>query len=74
MIDKVGCQNVHSKNTLPGFIMLFGSRVAFSCFITWMPTSPSSFSSTILLPRPTPCSPVHVPPTANDRLYITKFS
>ena len=54
--------------TLPGFIMLLESKVSLSCFMTSMASSPNSSIKRSLLPRPTPCSPVHVPPTDMARL------
>ena len=49
-------------------MMLLGSKVSLSCFMTLMASSPNSSIKRSLFPRPTPCSPVHVPPTDMARL------
>lgn len=55
-------------STLPGFMRPRGSSVALSCRMVSMPTMPTSSCSSCRLPRPMPCSPVHVPWSASARL------
>ena len=47
--------------SFPGFMMLSGSRVCLIARIT-SSAAPCSRSRNFSFPRPTPCSPVHVPP------------
>ncbi len=51
-------------STLPGFRIPFGSKLALIACISGI-RSPCSCSSAPILPRPTPCSPVQVPPRAS---------
>ncbi|MED6293977.1 hypothetical protein CHARACLAT_016136 [Characodon lateralis] len=63
--------NSHFR-TFPGFIRFFGSRLSLSPCMTWMARGPTSSQSSVLFPKPTPCSPVHVPSMANARLQKTE--
>lgn len=56
----------------PGFIRFFGSRASFRTCMTWMLVSPISSHSSAFFPKPTPCSPVHVPAMARARLVGTQ--
>lgn len=53
---------------LSGFIRFFGSRTFFKDHMTCMAVCPTSSHSSALFPKPTPCSPVHVPSMARARL------
>ena len=57
-----------SLKAIPGFIRFLGSSARLICFITSTPPGPISSSISLSLPRPIPCSPVHVPPAAMARL------
>merc|ERR1719378_465916 len=50
--------------------MPFGSSACLICLVTQIPASPTISSKRSLLPVPTPCSPVQVPPKAMARLPI----
>ena len=49
-----------------------GSSDCLMFLITCIPVGPYSSSSSVILPRPTPCSPVQVPPTFNALLKHNK--
>lgn len=49
------------RKTLPGFIIIFGSKASFTFFMTSKQSLPNSFSNKSRLPIPMPCSPVQVP-------------
>lgn len=55
------------STTLPGFIMLSGSRLRLSVRISSTPASPNSGTRYSFFPSPIPCSPVHVPSIAMAR-------
>lgn len=55
--------------TLPGLRMFNGSSACLMLFIARMPDAPNSSINNFLFPSPTPCSPVIVPLTCNDRLF-----
>ena len=60
-------------STLPGFMIPFGSKLALIACISGI-RSPCSRSSAPILPRPTPCSPVHVPPRARASSTMLRTS
>jgi len=53
----------HLETIFPGFIILFGSNAILIIFIISTVPSPYCSLKYFILPYPTPCSPVHVPPT-----------
>ena len=50
--------------TFPGFMIPFGSKVFLISFMTLTVVEPNISSSRSIFPRPMPCSPVQVPPSA----------
>lgn len=58
--------------TLLGFMMLLGSTANFIRCIKFTVPSPSSDTRYRFLPRPIPCSPVHVPPASRALLTNVK--
>jgi hypothetical protein len=60
-LAKVGQRSVCSK-ILPGFRMFFGSSARLMVRIMSTAPAPASSSKKPILCRPTPCSPVQVPP------------
>ena len=55
---------VVARSTLPGLRIPSGSKLALIALMSGI-RSPCSCSSASILPRPMPCSPVHVPPRAS---------
>lgn len=54
-----------SLPSFPGFMMPFGSRAFLTAAIMSNTTGPCSCLRKGILPWPTPCSPVQVPPTSH---------
>ena len=52
----------YRSKIFPGLRMLWGSRARLSCFMRAKLDSPMAFRRKGFLARPTPCSPVMVPP------------
>jgi hypothetical protein len=50
--------------TFPGFMIPFGSKVFLISYMTLTVVEPNVSSSRSIFPRPMPCSPVQVPPSA----------
>lgn len=68
-------QTVYSSlgsRIFPGFIRFFGSRASLRLCMTCIAMGPISSHSSALFPKPTPCSPVHVPSMARARLQGTQ--
>src|SRR5262245_53268856 len=62
VLDVGARAEAHASGTsLPGFMSPRGSRARFTSRIT-ATASPCSWATYFSLPKPTPCSPVQVPP------------
>jgi hypothetical protein len=60
--------------TLPGFMILYGSRPFLTICIIIVAPGPYCRSKYLILPYPTPCSPVQVPPANNVRSIKFSFT